>query len=203
MKVSVNGKAEDINLVIGVADNKPTNWTYEIVESYFTGSRDEDGNMVVKEEDFKLLKKIEEELKKNNEFSFELPKNWSLKTLYKKIVEENKEKTAMVKNKLANVIGKEITKNAATVAELEELAKKYEQDLQSVGYKDMQVDPYFAYGQYGFYFNFTRADGKSGQKYTGLDTKNNTKLNLRNCYYDLLNRKNWYLRLNNKESKEK
>ena len=118
MEINVNGKVENVDLVFGVADNKATNWTYEIVENCFTGSRDDDSNMVVKEEDFELMKKIEEELKKNNVFSFELPKNWTLKTLYKKIVEENKEKTAMAKNKLANLVKAEIKKEATTVAEL-------------------------------------------------------------------------------------
>lgn len=103
-------------------------------------------------------------------------------------------------NKFAEHIKGQISKSAATVKELEELAKKYEEDLRGLGYTDMQVDPYFAYGQYGFYFNFMREDGKPGQKFTGLDTKNNTKLNLRNAYYDLINRKNWYLKRQAKQT---
>lgn len=111
MKINVNGKVEDVDLVFGVADNKATDNTYEIVENCFTGSRDDDGNMIVEEEDFKLMKKVEEELKNNNEFSFELPRNWTLKTLYKKIVEANKEKTAMKNNRLANIIKADMNKN--------------------------------------------------------------------------------------------
>ena len=103
-------------------------------------------------------------------------------------------------NKFAEHIKGHISKSAATVKELEELAKKYEEDLRGLGYTDMQVDPYFAYGQYGFYFNFMRDDGRPGQKFTGLDTKNNTKLNLRNAYYDLINRKNWYLKRQAKQA---
>lgn len=109
MKINVNGKVEEVELVYGVADNWARDWTYETIENCFTGSRDDDGNMVVKEEDFELIKKIEEELKKNNEFSFELPRNWTLKTLYKKIKEENSKKKS---NKLAYIIGKEIRKTA-------------------------------------------------------------------------------------------
>lgn len=101
--------------------------------------------------------------------------------------------------KQANTL-RNIVKSAATVKEIEEIAKGYEQDLQGLGYKDMKVEPYFAYGKYGFYFNFTREDGKPGQKFTGLDTKNNTKLNLRNAYYDLINRKNWYLKRQAKQA---
>lgn len=101
--------------------------------------------------------------------------------------------------KQANTL-RNIVKSAATVKEIEEIAKGYEQDLQGLGYKDMKVEPYFAYGKYGFYFNFTREDGRPGQKFTGLDTKNNTKLNLRNAYYDLINRKNWYLKRQAKQA---
>ena len=112
MKVNVYGKIEEIKLVFGIADNKPTDNTYEIVENFFTGSRDEDGNMVVKEDDFQWLKKIEKELEKNNEFSFELSYMYGLKELYNKIVNENKERLFLKSNKVAQIVKAAINKKA-------------------------------------------------------------------------------------------
>lgn len=112
MKVNVDGKVEEIKLVFGIADNKPTDNTYEVVENFFTGSRDEDGNMVVKEDDFKWLKKIEKELEKNNEFSFELSYMYGLKELYNKIVNENKERLSLQSNRVARLVKAAIRKKA-------------------------------------------------------------------------------------------
>lgn len=112
MKVNVDGKIEEIKLVFGIADNKPTDNTYEVVENFFTGSRDEDGNMVVKEDDFQWLKKIEKELEKNNEFSFELSYMYGLKELYNKIVNENKERLSLKSNKVAQIVKAAINKKA-------------------------------------------------------------------------------------------
>lgn len=82
---------------------------------------------------------------------------------------------------------------SVTENQLLERAKQYENSLKEEGYTDMKVTPYFAYGQYGFYFDWTRTDGHSGQEYTGLDNKANTLKNLETSFYKLLARKNWFL----------
>ena len=192
MKINVNGNVEDIDLVFGIADNKPTNNTYEVVENFFTGSRDDDGNMIVKEDDFKLLKKIEEELKKNNQFSFELSYMYDLKELYNKIVNENKERKVMANNRLANVVGKAMKKQASS-KKLDKVAKaKYTQrqlkdmvaeglatDITTWDYnkvynlmKEEQLEPIgSSYGVYGPNGRLYR--GKSGKIYA-VTARNNT-----------------------------
>ena len=81
-----------------------------------------------------------------------------------------------------------------SVKDLESRAKHYEELLKEEGYTDMKVSPNFAYGAYGFYFDWTRDDGKPGQKYTGLGTKKETLNNLKTAYYDLVNRIDWFMK---------
>lgn len=81
-----------------------------------------------------------------------------------------------------------------SVKDLESRAKHYEELLKEEGYTDMKVSPNFAYGAYGFYFDWTRDDGKAGQKYTGLGTKKETLNNLKSAYYELVNRIDWFMK---------
>ena len=129
MKVNVNGEIKDIELFLGIADNHPQDWTWEIVNEV-SNETDDDGNQIVSEKDFALLKKIENELKKNNEFSFELSNEWNLNELYNKIVNVNKEKVAMQNNRMAKVVKIAIKKKA------EEDSKK----IKSVHIDSVEVD---------------------------------------------------------------
>lgn len=89
---------------------------------------------------------------------------------------------------------KKVISESVSVKDLEQRAKHYEDLLKEEGYTDMKVSPNFAYGQYGYYFDWTRADGKSGQKYTGLGTKKETLKNLELAYYELVNKIDWFMK---------
>ena len=89
---------------------------------------------------------------------------------------------------------KKVISESVSEKDLEAKAKHYEDLLKEEGYKDMKVTPYFAYGSYGFYFDWTRDDGKPGQKYTGLGTKKETWKNLELVYYELVNRIDWFMK---------
>jgi len=99
----------------------------------------------------------------------------------------------MVRNNKKNA-SKKVISESVSVKDLEAKAKHYEDLLKEEGYKDMKVTPYFAYGSYGFYFDWTRDDGKSGQKFTGLGTKKETLNNLKLVYYELVNRIDWFMK---------
>lgn len=205
MKVNVNGKIEDIKLVYGVADNHADDWTKETV-AVVSDNTDQDGNPIISQKHFDILKKIENELKKNNEFSFYVPTFFSLQELYAKMVNENKEKMAMQNNKLAKIVNAEMKKQAVSEKQLEdkaqEIADKLEKDH---GYPKIDVDPNFAYGAYGFYFNFKDENGNSRQAKVDLGTKKECLEGLEKLYHNLVDRKNWWLKreANKKETKVK
>ena len=111
MKVNVNGRIEDIKLVYGVADNRAADWTKETI-NVVSDQIDEDGNPIIREKDFEILKKIENELKKNNEFSFYVPVFFSLQELYTGMVNENKERLSLKSNKVAQIVKAAINKKA-------------------------------------------------------------------------------------------
>lgn len=89
---------------------------------------------------------------------------------------------------------KKVISENVSIKDLEQKAKHYEELLKEEGYTDMKVSPNFAYGQYGFYFDWTRDDGKPGQKYTGLGTKKETWKNLELAYYELVNKIDWFMK---------
>lgn len=112
MKINVDGRIEDLKLVYGVADNRPQDWTLETVQAVSDGITDDEGNPIVREKHFEILKKIEEELKKNNEFSFYVPVFYSLPELYIQMVNENKERAKLASNKMARIVKTAIKKKA-------------------------------------------------------------------------------------------
>lgn len=95
---------------------------------------------------------------------------------------------------------KKVISESVSVKDLEQRAKRYEELLKEEGYTDMKVTPNFAYGAYGFYFDWTRADGKLGQKYTGLGTKAETVKNLDIVYYQLVNDVDWFMKIKSADS---
>ena len=112
MKINVDGRIEDLELVYGVADNRPQDWTLETVQAVSDGITDDEGNPIVREKHFEILKKIEEELKKNNQFSFYVPVFYSLPELYIQMVNENKERAKLASNKMARIVKIAIKKKA-------------------------------------------------------------------------------------------
>lgn len=112
MKVNVNGEIKDIKLVYGVADNHAQDWTWQTIVEVVGENKDNDGNLIVSEEDYNLLKKIENELKKNNEFSFVLFNNYDFEELYTKILNENKERLSLKSNRVAQIVKAAIRKEA-------------------------------------------------------------------------------------------
>lgn len=101
MKINVNGKIKNIKIEMGINNNEPQGCTYEILETIEKG-RDDDGNFIVEEDDYKKLEKLEKELKKNNKFSFKL-NTGSLDEIYRKVKEANMEyKTIQGEGKMAD-----------------------------------------------------------------------------------------------------
>lgn len=112
MKVNVNGDIKEISLIYGIADNRATDWTKETIDVVSDGIKDEEGYPIIREKDFAILKKIENELKKNNEFSFYMPFFFSLQELYYKMVNENKERLSLQSNRVARLVKAAIRKEA-------------------------------------------------------------------------------------------
>lgn len=97
-------------------------------------------------------------------------------------------------NENPKTASKKVISENVSVKDLEQKAKQYEDLLKEEGYTDMKVSPNFAYGSYGFYFDWTRDDGRPGQKYTGLGTKKETLKNLELAYYELVNKIDWFMK---------
>lgn len=112
MKVNVDGDIKEISLIYGIADNRATDWTKETIDVVSDGIKDEEGYPIIREKDFAILKKIENELKKNNEFSFYMPVFFSLQELYNKMVNENKERVSLQSNRVAKIVKAAIRKKA-------------------------------------------------------------------------------------------
>ena len=112
MKVNVDGDIKEISLIYGIADNRASDWTKETIDVVSDGIKDEEGYPIIREKDFAILKKIENELKKNNEFSFYMPVFFSLQELYNKMVNENKERLSLKSNRVARLVKAAIRKKA-------------------------------------------------------------------------------------------
>lgn len=112
MKVNVDGDIKEISLIYGIADNRASDWTKDTIDIVSDGIKDEEGYPIIREKDFAILKKIENELKKNNEFSFYMPVFFSLQELYNKMVNENKERISLQSNRVARLVKAAIRKEA-------------------------------------------------------------------------------------------
>lgn len=105
--------------------------------------------------------------------------------------------------RLANIVKAEMKKKAVTEKQLEdkaqEIADKLEKDH---GYPKINVDPYWAYGKYGFYFEFKDEEGRLKQAKVDLGTKKECMDGLNELYYKLADNPDWWLRRGKQASKK-
>lgn len=99
---------------------------------------------------------------------------------------------------------KQATKKVAvSESELLERAEEYAKRLENEhGYPKIDVDPYFAYGKYGFYFEFKDENGQLKQAKVDLGTKKECLEGLKKLFYRLADNPDWWLRRGKQASKD-
>ena len=84
-----------------------------------------------------------------------------------------------------------------SISEVRTTAAEIQSELTNMGF-NVKVHPYFAYGAYSYYFNFTRP-GTTGNEWadfrqvsTTLDTKRECIRRLWDAYRDIIRNENYY-----------
>ena len=104
---------------------------------------------------------------------------------------------------IANIQKEATKKVAVSESELLERAEEYAKRLENEhGYPKIDVDPYFAYGKYGFYFEFKDESGQLKQAKVDLGTKKECLEGLKKLFYRLADNPDWWLRRGKQAKKQ-